>query len=218
LCSKIKLYVHFFQINLETALPREVCVVCADEIDKIHQYLDTGTYELEQFYLSLRSKCDIKDENDIIDNKENESKNSTIENLKTDTVSINENDNNDESSFDESLYINENNYKRKPSDEEYKMVTLDNHNVNIIKFKCLTCFAVLETQNSLLNHYNMEHNKKSKVKLEEDNYKIVTSSDGSVIFHCDICKKEYNSKKSIIRHIALGHMNERPFLCKLCGK
>lgn len=82
-------------------------------------------------------------------------------------------------------------------------------------FKCLMCFEIQDNQINLLKHYNKEHMKIPDEKIE---VKYVTKSvNDTILYECCICDKKYNNKKGIKRHF-FGHINARPFICKMCGK
>ncbi|KAM3959883.1 uncharacterized protein ACR2FA_006021 [Aphomia sociella] len=96
-----------------------------------------------------------------------------------------------------------------------KIEIIDKGNLNE-NFKCLMCFELFESQVTLLKHYNKVHTKKEDNKRSDLDYSIL-SSDGTSVYKCKKCSKEYSNKKSINRHI-VGHKENRPFICKICGK
>ncbi|XP_053384658.1 zinc finger protein 665-like [Mercenaria mercenaria] len=72
------------------------------------------------------------------------------------------------------------------------------HDENSIKYKCTVCSR---------EYVNKSH-WKEHVKLH----------DGSNFVQCDQCGKSYNSKKSLNLHKSSTHVDERKFICQVCGK
>ncbi|XP_045539761.1 zinc finger protein 567-like [Papilio machaon] len=82
--------------------------------------------------------------------------------------------------------------------------------------KCLTCFKLFLTQTDLVKHYSKDH-KNNKNKDAKDNIYEIVTDDNNFKYKCRKCDKLFQSKVKINKHI-LCHTQERPFVCKLCGR
>lgn len=82
------------------------------------------------------------------------------------------------------------------------------------QFNCLTCDEICESHEKLREHYKTSHTKKSDNKTEPTYTEKV--ENGKTMYKCGSCEKVY-AKKYIKRH-TYYHTNERPYVCKLCGK
>ncbi|KAL4712496.1 hypothetical protein ACJJTC_007512 [Scirpophaga incertulas] len=213
------------QISLvDDTLPKKICLCCIEKINEIYKF-HVKIVANQDLLLQYKSQTndEIKKEmfhciNDkqpqvltYKNVKENDVKN-TIDLKIEDEIFY------DDASMvteDESLF----DAKAKDIDCITDTVTLTNSNniLSITKLKCLTCFEVCNSKALLLQHYNTIHTIKSNPE-NVHNFKILKSSHKSTIYQCNICCKEYDSKKSVIRHLLLGHTTERPFVCKLCGR
>ncbi|CAH0403588.1 unnamed protein product [Chilo suppressalis] len=229
---------------LHKPLPTKICKSCSEKVDDIYnfhqklieseqlllQYVQEGKTELEKLYLKIESKIKVKKEKDLTSTDSTANVNNGIEDkvkLETEVNSAESADityiDVDDVSHDGAVNIDSDSSLHiiHVKEEKYNAETMhpDVVPVNITQFKCLTCFEMFNSQNVLLNHYNTEHHKKVKDQNTEDHFTLILSQDGySLLFKCSVCSKEYSNKKSVSRHYLLAHVNERPFVCKLCGR
>ncbi|XP_041983701.1 zinc finger protein OZF-like [Aricia agestis] len=97
---------------------------------------------------------------------------------------------------------------------------LHQSNLNLLENNmCLTCFKKFPSRLDLLDHYQNEerlkHSTNDTENIEQLKYKIL-NVNGSIVYKCEQCSKEYRSEKFIKRHFATH--KDRPFLCKFCGR
>ncbi|CAG9796066.1 unnamed protein product [Diatraea saccharalis] len=226
ICLRIQSCIGLKIEPLKEPLPTKICKTCSEKVDELYDfhrritesenillhYLYESKIDLDELYFKLKNSK-LKDETNV-QYDVNENTKCLMDEVKLEDKSeIND----DSISNDEPL-----NFEISPLNDitldEKKYTAEINENPELItQFKCLTCFKTFEYQNLLLSHYNMEHNKKNKGRNIKDNFKIISSSNGTLMFGCTECNKEYENKKSVIRHLR-AHVNERPFICKLCGR
>ncbi|XP_059622449.1 gastrula zinc finger protein XlCGF7.1-like [Phlebotomus argentipes] len=73
------------------------------------------------------------------------------------------------------------------------------------KFMCQHCGATFKRLDGLRVHMKCHQTEKSARKA-------------SKTFQCDICQKSLSSSSNLRGHVKSFHTNERPHLCRLCGK
>lgn len=107
------------------------------------------------------------------------------------------------------------NVNQKTDEFSYSERTSDGEN----KWKCLTCFQVFDKRYALRKHYKTEHYTNEVVcsNYDNSNFFVITTSGEALKYKCAICDKIFNSKKHVTRHF-VSHVEERPFVCNICGK
>lgn len=248
-----------------------MCSECLNKIEEISyfikkvtenqqtlkQHWNNGISDLENFYLSLKSRSNVKEEITEIPLDENKLKisfkNEADEKqpiIKVEEIIFEETY--DHSSDDEILSLpikakkkrntvkiknkttKLNSKKVKPvrtttdTKTEKNIVTdsieakenmdsTKDDQITDIKFKCLTCFNLLDSKRDLVLHYKQEHGKNVVIDQTIQNCYSTIKKEGSVKYKCGKCSKVYIKKRDIRRHM-IAHTENRPFVCNICGK
>ena len=162
----------------------------------------------------------VGDNNDETESEEENTNDEEVENDPTFNIS-NSNMNQNNQQNVNTLRAKQNNPN---SSERSKQASSGNHGQK--RFQCDFCKKEFKLRHHLTRHVRIHTGEKpyvcefcGKAFVEDSGFRLHMRShtDPNYLkFECDICKKRFPTKHSLITH-SIKHTDERPFQCDICG-